>query len=85
MTKVVCNRKTIPTKFFKTSVYYHSSYTESKIDGKNLQLPMKTYSVSMRLLNVKDSSGTNLRDSHPQLSGKCHQYGKEDCENRIVS
>ena len=40
--------------------------------------------MSPRLLTVKDTSGTNLRTSHTQLSGKGSQYGKEDSENKIL-
>ena len=45
--------KMLHTEFFESSAYYYSSYTWSKIDEQNLQLPMKKYSVSVRLLTVK--------------------------------
>ena len=37
---------------------------------KNLQLPMKEYSVCIRLLTVKDDSHTDLGTSHAQLLEK---------------
>ena len=58
-------------------------YTWLEID-ENFQLPMKKCSMSLRLLTVKDTSGTNLRTSHTQLSGKGSQYRKEDSENKIL-
>ena len=52
----VKDRKILHTEFFKSSVYYYSSYTWSKIDEKKLQLLMKKYSVSKRLLTVNSNS-----------------------------
>ena len=46
---------------------------------------MKKYSVSIRLLTVKNNSHTNLRTSHAQLSEKGRQYREEDYENKILS
>ena len=46
---------------------------------------MKKYSVSIRLLTVKDNSHTALRTSHAQFSGKGSQYREEDSENKILS
>ena len=45
----------------------------------------ETNSVFIRLLIVKITSGTNLRTSHVQLSGKWCEYGEEDFENKITS
>ena len=41
---------------------------------------MKKYS-----LTVKDTSGTNLRTSHAQLSKKGCQYRKEESEKNVLS
>ena len=46
---------------------------------------MKKYSVSVRLLTMKDNSHTDLRTSHGQFLGKGSQYGEEDSENKILS
>ena len=81
--KDFADRKILPIELFKSSVYY-SSFTWSKIYGKNLQLPMKNIPCSLRLLIIKDNSHTNLRSSHPQLSGKDGQYREEDSENKIL-
>ena len=51
--KDVRDRKTLHTEFSKSSVYRYASYIRSKIDGNNLQLPTKKYSVSFRLLTAK--------------------------------
>ena len=42
-------------------------------------------SVFVRLLTVKDTSGTNLRTSHPQFSNNSCQYREEDSEIKIIS
>ena len=49
---------------------------------KNSELPMKKYSVSLRPLTVENNSQTDLRTSHPQLSGKVCQYREEDSKNK---
>ena len=45
---------------------------------------MKKYSVSIRLLIVKDNIDTDLRTSHSQFLGKGSQYREEDSENKIL-
>ena len=52
---------------------------------KNLQLPMKIYCISIRLLTVKNSNHADLRTSHAQLLGKGSQYREEDSENKLLS
>ena len=46
---------------------------------------MKKYSVSIRLLTVKNNIHTDLRTSHAQFLGKGSQYGEEDSDNIILS
>ena len=46
---------------------------------------MKKYSLSIRLLTVKDDIRTDLRTSHAQFLGKCSQYREEDFENNFFS
>ena len=43
------------------------------------------YSVSVRLLTMKDNIHTDLRTSHAQLLGKGSQYREEDSKNKILS
>ena len=57
----------------------------SRKSMKKIPLPMKKYSVSVRLLTVKNNSHTNLRTSDAQLSEKGCQYREEDYENKILS
>ena len=45
---------------------------------KKLQLPIKKYSVSIRLLTEKGSIHTDLRTSCAQFLGKGSQYREED-------
>ena len=49
-----------------------------------MQLPMKKYSVSFRILTVKDNSHTDLRTSHAQLLGNSSHYREEDSEDKIL-
>ena len=44
---------------------------------------MKKYSMSIRLLTVKNNSHTDWRTSHAQLSGKGCQYREGDYENKF--
>ena len=44
----------------------------------------KKYSVSIRLLIVKDNSHTDLRTSHAQFLGNGSQYRENDSENIIL-
>ena len=46
---------------------------------------MKKYSVSIRLLTVKNNSHTDRRTSHAQFSEKGCQYREEDYENKVLS
>ena len=46
---------------------------------------MKKYSVSTKLLTVKDNIYTDLRTSHAQFLGKGSQHGEEDAENKPLS
>ena len=82
--KDVRDRKILHTEFFQSSVYYYSSYTQSKIDEKNLQLPMKKYSMCIRLLTVKITV-IQMETSHAQLLEKGFQHEEEDSKNRILS
>ena len=43
------------------------------------------YSMSIRLLTVKNNSHADMRTSHTQLLGKGCQHGKEDFKNKILS
>ena len=43
--KDVCDRKMPHTEFFKSSAYYYSSYTLSKIDEKIIVTDEKTFRV----------------------------------------
>ena len=52
---------------------------------KNLQLPMKKYSVPTRILTVKNNSHTDLRTFHTQHLEKSCQYREVDYENIILS
>ena len=52
---------------------------------KSLLLPMKKYSVSFRLLTVKNSNHADMRTSHTQFLGKGCQLGEEDSKNKILS
>ena len=52
---------------------------------KNLQLPMKKYSVSVRPLTVKNNSHADMRTSYAQLLEKGFQHGEEDSKNKILS
>ena len=45
---------------------------------------MKKYSVSMRLLAVKNNSHADIRTSHAQLLEKEFQHGEEDPKNNIL-
>ena len=57
----------------------------SRKSMKNLQLPMKEYSMSIRLLTVKNNSHADMRTFHAQLLEKGCQHGEEDSKNRIFS
>ena len=46
---------------------------------------MKKYSVSIKLLTVKNNSHADMRTSHAQLLGKGFQHGEEDPKNKILS
>ena len=67
--KGVRDKKILHTDFFKVQYIIIQAILGRK-SIKNLQLPMKKYSVSIRLLTVKNNSHTDLRTSHAQLSGK---------------
>ena len=43
------------------------------------------YSMSIRLLTVKDDIHMDSRTSHAQFLGKGSQYREEDSENKILS
>ena len=72
------------TEFFQSSVYYYSSYTQSKIDEKKFAVTFEKYSVSIRLLTVKNNSHADMRTSHVQLLEKGFQHGEEDSRNIIL-
>ena len=46
---------------------------------------MKKYSVSVKLLTIKNNSHADMRTSHAQLLGKGFQHGEEDCKINILS
>ena len=46
---------------------------------------MKKYSVSIRLLTVRNNSHMDWKTSQPQLLEKICQYREEDYENKILS
>ena len=48
---------------------------------KKITVTDEKYSVSIRLLTVKNNSHTDWRTSHTQLSEKDCQYREEDYEN----
>ena len=54
---------------------------------KNMQLPMKKYSVSLylRRLTGKNNSDADMRASHAHLLEKGFQHGEEDTKNKILS
>ena len=52
---------------------------------KKLQLQMKTYSVSIRLLTVKNNSHADMRTSHAQRLEKSFQHREEDSKNKTLS
>ena len=82
--KDVRDRKILHTDFLKVQCTTIQAILSGK-SMKKIPLPMKKYSVSIRLLTVKSNSHTNLRTSHAQLSGKGCQYREEDYENKILS
>ena len=52
---------------------------------KKFTVTDEKYAVSIRLLTIKDTSGTNMRTSHQRLSGKGCQSGEEDSARKILS
>ena len=70
--------------FFKVR-YIIIQAIRSRKSIKNLQLPMKKYSMSVRLLTVKNNSHEEMRTSHAQLLEKGCQHGDEDSKNKILS
>ena len=46
---------------------------------------MKKYSLSIRLLTVRNNSHTDLRTSHAKLLEQGCQNEEEDCENIFLS
>ena len=82
--KDVHERKILRTDFFKSNVLLFKLYLAENRQ-KNLQLPLKRYSMSTRLLTIKSNSHTDLRTSHAQLSEKGCQYGEEDREHKLLS
>ena len=56
----------------------------SRKSMKNLQLPMKKYSISLTLLTVKNNSHADMRTSHAQLLEKGCQHGEEDSKNKVL-
>ena len=69
-------------KFFKVQYIIIQAILSRK--SMHLQLRMKKYPVSIRLLTVKqNNSHANMRTSHAQLLEKDFQHGEEDSENKI--
>ena len=52
---------------------------------KKFTVTDEKYSVSTRLLTVKNNNHTDLRTFHAQLSEKGCQHREEDSENKILS
>ena len=52
---------------------------------KKITVTDEKYSLSIRLLTIKNNSHADLRSSHTQLSEKDCQYIEEDSENKILS
>ena len=73
------------TQIFSKVQYIIIQVILSRKSMKNLQLPTKKYSVSIRLLTVKNNSHMDLKTSHAQLSEKGCQYREEDYENKSLS
>ena len=67
--KDVYDRKILHTEFFKVQYIIIQAILGQK-SMKKLWLLMKKYSVSRRLLTVKDNSHTDLRTSHTQFLRK---------------
>ena len=51
---------------------------------KKLQLPMKRYPMSVRLLTVKNNSHADMTTSRAQFLEKDRQHGEEDSKNNFV-
>ena len=81
-----CPRQKDPTHriFSKFSILLFKLYLAEN-QSKNLQLPMKKYFMSVKLLNVKNNSHADMTTSHTQLLGKGCQHGEEDFKNKILS
>ena len=52
---------------------------------KKLQLTMKKYSISVKLLTVKNNSHADMRTSDVQLLEKGFQHEEKDSKNKILS
>ena len=86
--KVYCLRVSTTERFY-TQIFLKVRHTIiqailSRKSMKKLQLPMKKYSVSVRLLTVKYNSHTDFRTSRAQFSRKGCQYRKEESGNKIL-
>ena len=76
--KGVCDRKILHIEFFKVQYIIIQAIL-------NLQLPMKKYSMSVRLLTLKDNSHADMRTSPAQLLEKGCQHGEEDSKKIFLS
>ena len=81
--KDVCDSKILYTEFFEVQYIIIEAILSRKL-MKKITVTDEKYSVSIRLLTVKDNSHTDLRTSHAQVLGKSNQYREEDSENKIV-
>ena len=69
--------------FLKFSILLFKLYlVENR--SKNLQLPMKKYSMSIRLFTVKSNSYEDMRTSYAQVLEKGCQHEEEDSKNKIL-
>ena len=66
-----------------TILLFNLYFVENRL--KSLQLPMKKYSMSIRLLTIKNNSHADMRTSHAQLLEKGCQHGEEASKNKILS
>ena len=70
---------------FKVQYIIIQAILGRKSKKKNVQLPMKKYSVSVRPLTIKNFSHTDLRTFQAQFSENGCQYREEGSEDRILS
>ena len=72
------------SEFFKVRYIIIQAILNQKSE-KKLQLQMKKYFVSIRLLTIQNDSHTDLRTSRALLTEKGCQYREKDSKNKILS